>query len=81
MLFAEDLEEIAARVPGFTLHWHYFYRYGPLDERFLRERCPDFARRRMFVCGPPPLLALARSIAHRAGVPGASVEVEEFDLL
>lgn len=76
--FLAELEEIAGRVAGFRVSPHYFAREGPLTSEFLRSRCPDFAERAVFVCGPAPLLAAARRELVRAGVTPARIRQEDF---
>lgn len=79
--FLAELEAVAARVPGFNLWPHFFYREGPLTAAFLRSRCPDFAGRDISVCGPPPLIAAARKELRREGVPPARIHLEDFTWL
>lgn len=79
--FASELEGVAARVPGFRFHRHYFAREGPLTGAFIRARCPDFVRRDIFLCGPPPLIAAARSELRAAGAASFRVRSEEFSWL
>ena len=80
-LYREELEAIAARLPGFTLTMHYFYREGPINEGFLKTHCPDFSGRSCYVCGPPPLLNCMLRILRSAGVPSKQIHTEEFNLL
>jgi predicted ferric reductase len=79
--FAAELHAIAAASRGLALHVHHFVEEGPLSERFLREHVPDFAKRRVYVCGPLPLIDLAEALFRRAGVPSSRIICEEFDLL
>ena len=77
----DELEQLAARVPRMRMTLHFFYRNGPLDAGFLIAHCGDFARRRAYVCGPEPLIALAEALLLRAGVAGERIVTEEFTLL
>ncbi|MCC5868441.1 MAG: ferric reductase-like transmembrane domain-containing protein [Gammaproteobacteria bacterium] len=79
--FSEELEALAAQVPGFDLTQHFFFREGPLSAEFLATHCPDFVSRRAYICGPDPLLERARSILLRAGVARDQIVTEEFTLL
>lgn len=79
--FRAELEAAAARFPGFRLSMHYFAQEGPLTAAFLRTRCPDAAGRAAFVCGPPALIAAARTELRRAGVPASRVHAEDFNWL
>jgi predicted ferric reductase len=79
--FLAELQGVAAKVAGFRLWPHFYGREGPLTAKFLRERCPDFAAREIFVCGPPGLISAARGELRRAGAPGARVHSEDFNWL
>jgi len=79
--FLEELTAIAERVPGFTVHAHYFDDEGSLAAEFVAARVPDFASRRACICGPLQLIALARLLLRRAGVPRSHITAEEFTLL
>lgn len=79
--FIDELEQLAPRVPGMRLTQHYFYRYGPLDAKFLAANCEDYARRRAYVCGPDPLIESAKSLLAAAGVHRDHIVTEEFTLL
>lgn len=80
-LFADELSQIAQRLDGFSLMLHYFYQHGPLDRDFLHYHCPDIPERKLFICGPLPLIGLATRLAVAAGVSRNSLHTEEFDLL
>jgi predicted ferric reductase len=79
--FADELASLVASVPGMRLTIHYFYRQGPLTRQFLQQHCPDLAERRAYVCGPEPLLWLARDHLTAAGVSRQHIITEEFSLL
>jgi predicted ferric reductase len=79
--FLAELETIARRVQGLVVHAHYFAEDGPLSAAFLERCVPDLTRRRVFVCGPQPLIDLSRTLARSAGVPSSWFKSEEFDLL
>jgi len=80
-LFADELRQLKARIPGFCLTVHYFYRDGPLATDFVRYHCPDCSGRQVYVCGPGPLLKLAREVVLGAGVRRSNFHSEEFNLL
>jgi predicted ferric reductase len=79
--FLDELTEIAAGVPGFTVHTHYFDDEGSLDQAFVAARVSDFTSRRAYICGPLQLIAVARQLLHQAGVPRSRITSEEFALL
>ncbi|NBB91552.1 MAG: oxidoreductase [Gammaproteobacteria bacterium] len=80
-IFTTELHELAARLEGFSLHIHYFYREGPLSGGYLDNVCPDLGRRSIYICGPQPLNALVQQQAAAAGVPASRIHTEEFELL
>lgn len=79
--FLKELEAAAARVPGLRLWPHFFAREGPLTAAFLAARCPDFAGREIYVCGPPKLIAAARRELRAAGMPSSRIHSEDFSWL
>lgn len=79
-LFLEELKALAARVEGFHLDMHYFYREGPLNGDFLARQCPDYSGRRVYICGPMPLIRLARHVLLDGQVPADRITTEEFVL-
>lgn len=79
--YHEELLAAADAVPGFTVHLHYFNDRGVLDGDYLREVCPDFARRAVFVCGPAPMIDHVTGLMRRAGVRRRDLHTEAFDLL
>lgn len=80
-MFAAELGRIAQSLNGFSLTLHYFYQHGPLDADFLRYHCPDIRDRKVYICGPLPLLNLATQLVTASNVPGRNLHTEEFDLL
>jgi predicted ferric reductase len=79
--FLDELNDVARNVPGFRVHPHFFEDEGRLASGFLSQRVPDLARRRAYICGPQPLIELARQLLHASGVPRRHITCEEFDLL
>jgi len=80
-LFREELQGLAARLPGFNLTMHYFYQEGPINKAFIEKHCPDFKHRACYICGPPPLLTCVQKFLRAAGVPNKRIHTEEFNLL
>jgi predicted ferric reductase len=79
--FLSELEAIAAKISGFRLWTHFFYREGPLSGAFISACCPDFPSCEIYVCGPPPLITVARRELRRHGVPGSRIYTEDFTWL
>lgn len=80
-LFATELEAIARELPGFRVHFHYFYQQGPLTLPFIEACCAHLKNRGVYICGPEGLLALARKLLIGYGVPARRIQTEEFNLL
>lgn len=80
-LFREELEAIAADLPGFIFTIHYFYQQGPLSAAFLTDHSPKFQTRSCYICGPPAMLQHVQKLLHSAGVHRRQIHTEEFNLL
>jgi ferredoxin-NADP reductase len=83
--FGPELEEIARRDPTFELvhvleepppGWAGWT--GRIRREILEKEIPDLARRLVFVCGPPPMIAAADALLAEMGVPPARVRKELF---
>lgn len=81
LLFAEELTQLADRIPGFVMIHHFFYQQGPVSAEFLRESCPDLQQREVYICGPLPLNRTVQAHLRSAGLPYARIHTEEFELL
>ncbi|MEQ9462693.1 MAG: ferric reductase-like transmembrane domain-containing protein [Haliea sp.] len=80
-VYAGELRQLAAEIPGFALTFHYFFQEGPVTAPFLGTACPDLARREVYICGPLALNQLVRDHVYRAGVSADHIHSEEFELL
>ena len=80
-LFGEELAGLMEFLPDSHLHYHHFYKEGPLSLEFIASRCPDFTSRTAYVCGPVPLLELSENLLHKGGMPPSRIVTEEFVLL
>lgn len=81
---ANYLPVLGALVPtlsGIELHLHYFQQHGVLDIAFLQAHCPDFSRRRVYLCGPPEMNRCVHRLLRGAGMPRRQIRSEEFNLL
>jgi predicted ferric reductase len=79
--FRPELEELATKIPGFRVHVHYFYREGPLSVDFISARCPDYAAREVYLCGPPLMIEIVRSDLVKHRVPRSRIHSEDFTWL
>lgn len=51
---------------------------GHLTKELLQTAVPDIARRRVHLCGPPPMMASVKRMLEELGVPSAQVHSEAF---
>ncbi|MCA1768559.1 MAG: ferric reductase-like transmembrane domain-containing protein [Halomonas sp.] len=79
--YREELQGIAEAHEAFAFTQHYSRERGPLDEAFLREHCPDFTEREIFLCGPPAMNAHLQRLLAGQGVPASRIHSEVFDFL
>lgn len=77
----DNFREIACRVERFTYTQHYYRDHGPLTEAFLREHCPDFEEREIYLCGPPGMNAHLQRLLIGQGIPASRIHSEVFDFL
>lgn len=80
-LFLGEFQRLADSIEGFTLTMHFFYREGPLTGAFIERHCQDAGLREAYICGPKPLISLARHLLAGVGVPDDRIHTEEFVLL
>ena len=85
-VFRDELERLQRRHP--TLHimasmtraagtvW--IGPTGRITKGLIEQSVPDIARRRVHLCGPPPMMAELRSILAELGVPRAQLKTEAF---
>ncbi|UYG02943.1 ferredoxin reductase family protein [Halomonas sp. LR3S48] len=79
--YHDDFCKIAERVEEFAYTQHYYRDHGPLTEAFLREHCPDFVAREIYLCGPPGMIAHLQRLLAGQGVPASRIHSEVFDFL
>ncbi|MBS9402672.1 ferric reductase-like transmembrane domain-containing protein [Halomonas sp. TRM85114] len=79
--YREELEGIAEAHEVFTFTLHFYRDHGPLSEAFLREHCPDFTEREIYLCGPPAMNAHLQWLLSEQGVPASRIHSEVFDFL
>ena len=84
--FREELDAQASRMNLTVVHVlerpHEGCETGFVTAELLRRRLPaDFARRRHFVCGPPPMMDAMEKALVEIGVPDAHVITERFEMV
>lgn len=79
--YLDELNIIAERRPALRVEAHYYRREGPMTLDYLQRHCPDFARREVYLCGPPGMVNHLKPILRSAGVPPSALHSEVFDFL
>ncbi len=51
---------------------------GPITKALLEATVPDLSKRRIHVCGPPPMMAAMKEALMALGVPAARIHTEAF---
>jgi len=51
---------------------------GPITKAFIVSSVPDIARRRVHVCGPPPMMEAVKDELEELGVPREKIKTEAF---
>lgn len=51
---------------------------GPISKEFIARTVPEIARRRVHLCGPPPMMEAVRAALADLGVPKEQVKTEAF---
>jgi stearoyl-CoA 9-desaturase NADPH oxidoreductase len=77
VIFADELEDLAARNPSLTVHRHLTGERGRLDPAGVRDYCPDWRERQAWACGPSPMLDEAEQMWDDAGLTDR-LHVERF---
>lgn len=80
-VFMEEFRRIAVEQPGLKLFPHYFSVEGALSAEFLTNVCPDVAERLCYLCGPLPLMQIAKDLLQKRGVAESRIRSEDFELL
>lgn len=77
-LFREELQTIEQSLPNITITLLNNEQHGLINADVVEQYCPDFARRQAMICGPAPMIALARSILQQLQVSAENIHYEYF---
>jgi ferredoxin-NADP reductase len=85
-VFREEIEQLERRHPNLSFFasmerspgtvWH--GAEGHITRELLESAVPEIAKRRVHLCGPPPMMAAMREILMQIGVPEAQIFSEAF---
>lgn len=86
MMYIDELDKIAKKFPNFSYHLIFSeeevegYPYGFIDQDFMENEGLDnlFNIAHFHVCGPPPMLAAAKTLLAENGVDENQANIEEF---
>lgn len=87
MLFREELEHLERRHPNLSVLCTVATRTpgtswlgpeGMLTRELLQGAVPDLGRRRIHLCGPPPMMAVVKALLQELGVPPQQLHTEAF---
>lgn len=79
--YLDEMLSIAGEHEGLFVHPHYSSEEGVFTLDYLVDRCPDYAEREVYLCGPPGMIKHVEALLHRAGVPRHQIHTEAFDFL
>lgn len=77
-LFKDELAQLATRLPKAKITWLNDQEHGYLSAEQIAQHCPDYQKRAAYLCGPSPMLSLARNALAHLGVPSEQIFYEYF---
>ena len=77
-LFQEEFEKIAAEHDNIRVTFMNSAEKGVFSAEHIKEVCPDFAERKVMICGPTPMIQLVRQVVSGEGVSADNIMFEYF---
>lgn len=85
-VFREELEYLERRHPnlhvtatmGSASDSTWLGAQGPVSKEFIKHAVPDIARRRVHICGPPPMMEAVKASLLKLGVARDKIKTEAF---
>ena len=77
-LFKDEFERIAAEHDNIRITFMNSAEKGVFSTEHLQQECPDFAERKVMICGPTPMIQLVRSVVAEQGVSADNIMFEYF---
>ncbi len=75
-----ELDTIAANQGHIKLHYAPENITGRLSAELIRQYIPDIAQRKIYLCGPPPMMKAVRVLLQSLGAPEKYIFFEKFQL-
>lgn len=79
-IFLEELVSIAVKKPNFRIFPFYSNERGLISADFISKHSTDFAKREIFLCGPPMFMKALRKQFREKKIPNRNIHSEEFQL-
>lgn len=77
-LFKDEFVRIAAEHDNIRITFMNSAEKGVFSAEHLQQECPDFAERKVMICGPTPMIQLVRSVVAEKGVSADDIMFEYF---
>lgn len=77
-LFKDELIRLATYLPKAKITWLNDQEHGFLSAELIQQYCPDYQTRTAYLCGPAPMLSLARNALASLSVPSEQIFYEYF---
>ena len=77
-LFREEFEKLAAQHSNIRVTFMNAEECGLLSEEHIRQHCSDLDHRKVLICGPTPMIQLARETVRNLGVSEDNIMFEYF---
>ena len=76
--FESELQSIARQLPNLTIHHIDSEQNGFISAEHIQEYCSDYKQRTTMICGPAPMIKLARQSCDQLNMPAEQVLFEYF---
>lgn len=78
IVFEEEFRNFQKHLPNVTIHFIDSEVSGFVSSEHIQTYCPDFISRTPFICGPAPMIKMARSRLQELGVEPEKIMFEYF---
>lgn len=78
VLFEQELVENASALSNVKVHFFNDPQHGYLSKEHLEQTCQDLSKRQIFICGPTPMIGVARQLVNELGAQKTQIHYEYF---